>query len=179
MLATCERGDTRTMGTRTMPRPIGPIFAATAILVAPVFFSPVLAASCPPPLAQAKRLVLVATQSMDTALATLQLFTRRSAHMPWKRVSAAEPAVVGKAGLAGGHPCQTPLDVEGGVAPAKAGLADVKEGEEPEKVEGDNRTPAGFFRIGASFGFAPSRRPGYIELKSGETVCVEDPSSPL
>src|SRR5262249_2849669 len=48
-----------------------------------------------------------------------------------------------------------------------------------EKVEGDNRTPAGFFRIGSSFGFAPSRRPGYIELKSGETVCVEDPSSPF
>ena len=150
------------MGTRTMPRPIGPIFAATAILVAPVFFSPVLAASCPPPLAQAKRLVLVTTQSMDTALATLQLFTRRSADMPWKRVGAAEPAVVGKAGLGWGYP-----------------FLDVKEGEEPEKVEGDNRTPAGFFRIGASFGFAPSRRPGYIELKSGETVCVEDPSSPL
>lgn len=150
------------MGTRTMPRPIGPIFAATAILAAPVFFSPVLAASCPPPLAQAKRLVLVTTQSMDTALAALQLFTRRSADMPWKRVSAVEPAVVGKAGLGWGYP-----------------FLDAKEGEEPEKVEGDNRTPAGFFRIGASFGFAPSRRRGYIELKSGETVCVEDPSSPL
>src|SRR5262249_33770329 len=94
MLATCERGGTRTMRTRMMPRPIGPIFAATAILVAPVFFSSVLAASCPAPLAQAKRLVLVTTQSMDTALATLQRFTRRSADMPWKRVSAAEPAVV-------------------------------------------------------------------------------------
>jgi L,D-peptidoglycan transpeptidase YkuD (ErfK/YbiS/YcfS/YnhG family) len=150
------------MGTRTMPGPIGPIFAATAILVAPVFFSPVLAASCPAPLAQAKRLVLVTTQSMDTALAALQLFTRRSADMPWKRVSAVEPAVVGKAGLGWGYP-----------------FLDAKEGEEPEKVEGDNRTPAGFFRIGASFGFAPSRRRGYIELKSGETVCVEDPSSPL
>jgi hypothetical protein len=99
---------------------------------------------------------------MDTALATLQLFTRRSAELPWKRVSAAEPAVVGKAGLGWGYP-----------------FIDVKDGEEPEKVEGDNRTPAGFFRIGASFGFAPSRRPGYIELKAGETVCVEDPSSPF
>jgi L,D-peptidoglycan transpeptidase YkuD (ErfK/YbiS/YcfS/YnhG family) len=145
-----------------MHRPIGPIFAAMAILVAPVFFSPVLSASCPAPLAQVKRLVLVTTQSMDTALATLQRFTRRSADMPWKRVGAAEPAVVGKAGLGWGYP-----------------FLDAKEGEEPEKVEGDNRTPAGFFRIGASFGFAPSRRPGYIEIKSGETVCVEDPSSPL
>jgi L,D-peptidoglycan transpeptidase YkuD (ErfK/YbiS/YcfS/YnhG family) len=145
-----------------MPKPIGLIFAATAMLVSPVFASPVLATTCPAPLAQAKRLVLVATQSMDTALATLQLFTRRSADLPWKRFGAAEPAVVGKAGLGWGYP-----------------FLDVKGGEEPEKVEGDNRTPAGFFRIGASFGFAPSRRPGYIELKSGETVCVEDPSSSL
>src|SRR5437899_2146048 len=145
-----------------MPKPMGLIFATTAILVSPIFVSPVLAATCPAPLAQAKRLVLVATQFMDTALATLQLFTRRSANMSWKRVGAAEPAVVGKAGLGWGYP-----------------FIDVKDGEEPEKVEGDNRTPAGFFRIGSSFGFAPSRRPGYIELKSGETVCVEDPSSPF
>ena len=145
-----------------MPKPMALIFAATATLVAPVFVSPVLATTCPAPLAQAKRLVLVATQSMDTALAMLQRFTRRSADMPWKRVGAAEPAVIGKAGLGWGYP-----------------FLDVKDGEEPEKVEGDNRTPAGFFRIGASFGFAPSSRRGYIELKSGETVCVEDPSSPF
>src|SRR5262249_57659109 len=99
MLATCERGGARTMGTRTMPRPIGPIFAATAILVAPVFFSPVLAASCPAPLAQAKRLVLVATQSMDTALATMQRFTRRSAAMPWKRLGAPQPPAAAHAEL--------------------------------------------------------------------------------
>src|SRR5712671_357356 len=145
-----------------MPTPMGLIFAATAILVSPGFVSPVLAATCPAPLAQAKRLVLVATQSMDTALATLQRFTRRSADLPWKRVGAAEPAVVGKAGLGWGFP-----------------FLDVKDREEPEKVEGDKRTPAGFFRIGSSFGFAPSRRPGYIEVRSGETVCVEDPSSPF
>jgi len=98
---------------------------------------------------------------MDTQLATMQLFTRQSTNRPWKRVSAAEPAVVGKAGLGWGYSFHG------------------KDREEPEKVEGDMRTPAGFFRIGASFGFAPSRRPGYIELTAGETVCVEDPSSPF
>jgi L,D-peptidoglycan transpeptidase YkuD (ErfK/YbiS/YcfS/YnhG family) len=77
-------------------------------------------------------------------------------------VSEEEPAVVGKAGLGWGYT-----------------FLDFKEGEEPEKFEGDGRTPAGFFRIGASFGFGPSTRPGYIELKAGETVCVEDPSSPF
>jgi L,D-peptidoglycan transpeptidase YkuD (ErfK/YbiS/YcfS/YnhG family) len=140
-----------------MPKLRGLIFAATAILVSPVY-----AQTCPRPIAEASRLVLVTTRSMDTELATMQLFTRRSPNKPWKRVSEAEPAVVGKAGLGWGYP-----------------FLDVKEGEEPEKVEGDKRTPAGFFRIGPSFGFAPSRRRGYIELKSGETVCVEDPSSPF
>ena len=133
------------------------IFAATTILVSPVY-----ADTCPDLIAQASRLVLVTTQSMDTQLATMQLFARRAANKPWKRISAAEPAVVGKAGLGWGY-----------------SILDFKEREEPEKVEGDKRTPAGFFRIGASFGFAPSRRPGYIELKAGETVCVEDPSSPF
>ena len=132
------------------------IFAATTILV-----SPADAETCPDPIAAASRLVLVTARSMDTQLATMQLFTRQTA-MPWKRITAAERAVVGKAGLGWGYP-----------------FLDVKEGEEPEKVEGDKRTPAGFFRIGPSFGFAPSRRRGYIELKSGETVCVEDPSSPF
>jgi D-alanyl-D-alanine dipeptidase len=131
------------------------IFAATTILV-----SPGHAETCPDLIAQASRLVLVTTRSMDTQLATMQLFTRHSANKPWKRISAAEPAVVGKAGLGWGY-----------------SFVDLKE--RPEKVEGDKRTPAGFFRIGASFGFAPSRRPGYLELKAGETVCVEDPSSPF
>ena len=140
-----------------MPKLSGLIFAATAILVSPVY-----AETCPKPIAEASRLVLVTTRSMDTELATLQLFIRPSTNRPWKRVSAAEPAVVGKAGLGWGYP-----------------FLDFKESEEPEKFEGDNRTPTGFFRIGPSFGFGPSGRPGYIELKSGETVCVEDPSSPF
>lgn len=132
------------------------IFAATTILSSAVY-----AETCPDRIAKASRLVLVTTRSMDTQLATMQLFTRQSTNKPWKRVSAAEPAVVGKAGLGWGYSFVA------------------KDREEPEKVEGDKRTPAGFFRIGASFGFAPSRRPGYIELKAGETVCVEDPSSPF
>src|SRR5262249_16262402 len=140
-----------------MPNPMGWISVATAILV-----SPVDAATCPEPITEASRLVLVATRTMDTELATMQLFTRQGPNKPCKPISAAEPAVVGKAGLGWGYP-----------------FLDFKKGEEPEKVEGDKRTPAGFFRIGASFGFAPSRRPSYIELTSRETVCVEDPSSPF
>ena len=107
------------------------IFAATTILVSPVY-----ADTCPDLIAQASRLVLVTTRSMDTQLATIQLFTRQSANKHWKRISTAEPAVVGKAGLGWGY-----------------SVLDLKDREEPEKVEGDKRTPAGFFRIGAQLRF--------------------------
>jgi L,D-peptidoglycan transpeptidase YkuD (ErfK/YbiS/YcfS/YnhG family) len=152
LLTTCEL-----VGARAMSKLGVLIFAATAILTSPVY-----AETCPAPIAGASRLVLVTTRSMNTELAMLQLFTRTSANMPWNRVSVAEQAVVGKAGLGWGYP-----------------FLNFKGDEEPEKVEGDKRTPAGFFRIGRSFGFGPSRLPGYLELKSGETVCVEDPSSPF
>ena len=48
---------------------------------------------------------------------------------------------------------------------------------EPIKVEGDKRAPAGFYRIGRSFGTVPSPRPGHIGV-TDDTVCVYEPSSP-
>src|SRR5262249_37168142 len=64
----------------------------------------------------------ITAPSMDTELATMRLFTRRWANQPWKLVGAAEPAVVGKAGLGWGY-----------------SFLDVKQREEPEKIEGDKR----------------------------------------
>ena len=124
--------------------------------------TPALGHSCPPPLDEALRLVLVTTPAMDSSKARLQLFTRNSATAPWRSVDASEPAMVGKNGLAWGFTF----------------LGYKREGE-PEKVEGDKRTPAGFFKIGASFGFADVERDGYIRVVPGETVCVEDPASPF
>jgi L,D-peptidoglycan transpeptidase YkuD (ErfK/YbiS/YcfS/YnhG family) len=49
-------------------------------------------------------------------------------------------------------------------------------GNEPIKVDGDKRIPAGVFRIGRSFGHGPSSRPGYLRLKNG-VVCVDDAAS--
>ena len=71
-----------------------------------------------------------------------------------------EPALIGLNGIGWAH--------------AFRGLAQKNE---PLKVEGDNRLPAGFFPIGRSFGFAASSRPGYLRITSG-TVCVDDASSP-
>jgi D-alanyl-D-alanine dipeptidase len=132
------------------------VLAATATAAGPAFGQ-----SCPPPLDQALRLVLVTTPSMDSSKARLQLFERSSPAAPWRTLSAGEPAMVGKNGLAWGF----------------SFLAFKREGE-PEKVEGDKRTPAGFFKIGAGFGFAKVKRDNYIAVEPGETVCVEDAASP-
>jgi L,D-peptidoglycan transpeptidase YkuD (ErfK/YbiS/YcfS/YnhG family) len=133
------------------------VLAATATAAGPA-----LAQSCPPPLNEALRLVLVTTPDMESSKARLQLFTRTSTTVPWRPLSAGEPAMVGKMGLAWGLPF----------------LSYKREGE-PEKVEGDKRTPAGFYRLGSSFGFAKVERDNYIAVEPGQTVCVEDATSPL
>ena len=115
--------------------------------------------TCPAPLHDAKRLVLVTTESMDSTPATAQLFERVSVNDPWRLLGVAEPALVGRAGMAW--------------APAFRHLARAGE---PVKVEGDKRAPAGVYRIGASFGTIPSSRPGYQHI-TDDTVCVDDPSS--
>jgi L,D-peptidoglycan transpeptidase YkuD (ErfK/YbiS/YcfS/YnhG family) len=133
------------------------VLAATATAAAPA-----LGQDCPPPLNEALRLALVTTPDMDSSKARLQLFERHSAEAPWRPLSAEEPVMVGKMGLAWGF----------------AFLAYKREGE-PEKVEGDKRSPAGFFRLGPSFGFAREKRDNYVAIEPGETVCVEDPASPF
>ena len=109
------------------------VLAATATAAGPA-----LAQSCPPPLNEALRLVLVTTPDMESSKARLQLYTRSSTQAPWTP-HAGEPVKVGKNGLAWGYTF----------------LSYKREGE-PEKVEGDKRTPAGFYRLGPSFGFEES-----------------------
>lgn len=118
------------------------------------------AGACPQPLENALRLVLVTTQSMHTPVAQIRRYERTSPADPWRMVGDPEPAVIGLAGLGWG-----------------ATFLSARRNGEPEKFEGDRRTPAGFFRLGASFGFSGSPAPGYLTLKAGETVCVDDPSS--
>jgi hypothetical protein len=76
--------------------------------------------------------------------------------------SMAEPAVVGASGIAWGHPY---------VSYAKRG--------EPIKTEGDQRSPAGLYRLGATFGFAKDERKGHMQLAPGAQYCVHDPKSKL
>ena len=115
---------------------------------------------CPAPLGEARRLVLVTTETMDSTPAMMQWFERASARDKWRASGGAEPALVGRAGIAW--------------APAFRQFA--RPGE-PVKFEGDKRTPAGVYPIGGTFGTEPSTRPSHISV-TNDTVCVDDPDSP-
>lgn len=115
-----------------------------------------LGQSCVEPLASARRLVLVTADSMTTSLARIQRFERAASTQPWRALGDPQPALVGTNGMAWAYTFRSS---------AKNG--------ERIKTEGDKRAPAGFFRIGQSFGFAPSSRPNYLQIKEG-SVCVDD-----
>jgi L,D-peptidoglycan transpeptidase YkuD (ErfK/YbiS/YcfS/YnhG family) len=130
------------------------------VVAAAIISGPAFAQSCPPPLDTALRLILVTTSDMTGAKARVQLFERKAVGAPWRPVSAGEPVMVGTNGLAWG-----------------LSFLSYKRDDEPEKIEGDKRTPAGFFNLGPSFGFTATKLPGHIKVEKGQTVCVEDPTS--
>jgi D-alanyl-D-alanine dipeptidase len=112
--------------------------------------------ACPEPLASARRLVVVTADSMTTSRARIQRFERAASTQPWHALGGPQSALIGTNGMAW----------------SDAFRASARNGERI-KVEGDKRAPAGFFRIGQSFGFAPSNRPNYLQIKEG-SVCVDD-----
>lgn len=107
------------------------------------------------------KLAVVTTASANDTQGRIRLYARGEPQGAWKPLSAGEPAVVGRNGLAWGFP-----------------FRDTAHDGEPVKEEGDGRTPAGFYRIGHSFGFAAGRQAGYLTLRAGRTICVDDPGSP-
>jgi len=137
------------------------IFAAAAVSALLSSIAYAQPQSCPAPLADARRLVLVTAKSMNEPAAEMQLFERASPAEPWRALGSAEPVMVGRGGVGWSHFFRRF---------ARVG--------EPIKVEGDKRAPAGFYRIGRSFGTVPSSRPRHIQV-TDDTVCVYEPSSPL
>ena len=134
--------------------------AALLTVLALIVPQAALAQSCPQPLAQARRLVLVTADTLTSTTASVQRFERAAPNAPWRAEGGAVTALIGHKGLGWAHAFR---------GFARAG--------EPVKVEGDKRVPAGFFKIGRSFGFAVSDRPGYLRITEG-TTCVYDLSSP-
>lgn len=116
--------------------------------------------SCPQPLGNARKLVLVVAETLTSSTASLQRFSRASPQSPWTKDNGAVTALIGRKGMAWGYAFR---------GMARAG--------EPVKTEGDKRAPAGLYSIGASFGFGASARAGYRQIREG-TVCVDDAASP-
>jgi L,D-peptidoglycan transpeptidase YkuD (ErfK/YbiS/YcfS/YnhG family) len=127
------------------------------LLLAPGF---ALAQSCPAPLNDARKLVLVAADTMNSTTASLQRFTRASPSASWTPESGPVSALIGYNGVAWAHSFR---------AYAQSG--------EPVKVDGDKRVPAGIYKIGRPFGFAQSQRPRYLRIAEGMT-CIDDSNSP-
>lgn len=118
------------------------------------------AQSCPQPLASANRLLLVTADTMTSTTATVQRFERAAANAAWEETGGAATALIGHNGVAWAYAFRKF---------ARAG--------ERVKVEGDKRVPAGFYKIGRSFGLAASQRPNYLRITDGMT-CVDDVTSP-
>jgi D-alanyl-D-alanine dipeptidase len=61
------------------------------------------------------------------------------------------------------------------------GLVRLEFGGAPQKKEGDNRAPAGIFRLSKAFGYAPARSAGWVKLPylalSDQIEGIDDPNS--
>ena len=104
--------------------------------------------------------MLVSSKNITDKSGTARLFERASPQETWQPAAPPELVVLGHGGMGWG-----------------VGFESLAAGDEPKKIEGDGRTPAGAYRLGASFGFGASRRPGYRQI-ARDTVCVDDPASP-
>jgi len=111
-----------------------------------------------------RQCVLVLAPNWSSTTGILHTFERASAAGDWKVRGNAIPVVLGKNGLGWG-----------------LGLVDAKSHAGPRKIEGDNKVPAGIFRLGPAFGYSPAPSASWIKLHyvplTKTTEGVDDPRS--
>lgn len=105
-----------------------------AVLAAIAFSARAFAAPAQPPWQGARQLVLVTIDGWNSDQGVLRRYRRENGR--WQAAGAPLPVVIGKNGAAWGL----------GLQPSRE--------DGPVKREGDNRSPAGVFRIGTAFGYA-------------------------
>src|SRR5438552_7885334 len=125
----------------------------------------VMGASGKSELKKSEQCLVVLTENWDSANGVLQAFERNDVTDAWKDHGPAVAVVVGKKGLGQG-----------------VGLVVVEFKDAPRKKEGDNKAPAGIFRLSSAFGYAPQRSARWIRLPylslSKTIECIDDPKSP-
>lgn len=117
---------------------------------------------CDERLSDVHQVIVVLTDRMNTTDAVISVYRNGDidGQKKWQRQGRPFSATIGGAGLGWG-----------------VGFEGLQRGEEPIKQEGDKRTPAGVYKIGAPFGLVSSDLPDYIVLKPDQHVCVDDLSS--
>jgi len=107
----------------------------------------VMRASGKSELKKSEQCLVALTENWDSANGVLRAFERDKTTGAWKDHGPAVPVVVGKKGLGQG-----------------VGLVVVEFKDAARKKEGDNKAPAGIFRLSSAFGYAPRRSARWIRL---------------
>jgi L,D-peptidoglycan transpeptidase YkuD (ErfK/YbiS/YcfS/YnhG family) len=107
---------------------------------------------------------VVLANNWTSTTGMMRAFEREGVAAPWKERGPGIAVVLGKNGLGQGRGIVR-LDFDGA----------------PKKQEGDNRAPAGIFRLSSAFGYAPARSAAWIKLpylaSTKETEGVDDSHS--
>ena len=105
------------------------------------------------------QLIVVTSKSWDDIQGTAQRYERHG--QTFRKFEAPFAVVLGKNGMGWGK-----------------GLLDIEQPEGPVKQEGDGKAPAGMFKLGTAFGYAPSADTRLPYLALTPTIeCVDDSQS--
>lgn len=111
--------------------------------------------------ANSRQMILVVTPDAQATNGRMFLFERVEGNPQWSMIKDSVPVVVGRKGLAWGR-----------------GLSEDDPGQLPEKKEGDGKSPAGVFKLGAAFGYAPVENLGPLNIPymhvTNQLECVDD-----
>jgi L,D-peptidoglycan transpeptidase YkuD (ErfK/YbiS/YcfS/YnhG family) len=99
------------------------------------------------PLRRSHQCIVVVTDNWSATTGVLRAFERNESGDRWKPRGPGVRVVVGKKGLAWG-----------------LGLVALQARGEPIKIEGDNKAPAGIFRLRSAFGYAPGHSANWVRL---------------
>jgi D-alanyl-D-alanine dipeptidase len=114
------------------------------------------------PLRQSRQCLVVVSRDWNAKTGLLRAFERKGPQSAWQMHGPTIPVLLGKKGMAWGR-----------------GLLDFKAA--TFKMEGDNKAPAGIFRLGPAFGYAPRSGARWIKLPyvplTKNSEGIDDPRS--
>lgn len=120
--------------------------------------------TAPRELDRSRQCVVVLTDNWESTTGVLHSFERDESTAGWKERGPRIAVVVGKNGLGQGR-----------------GLVDLGFAGAPAKKEGDDRAPAGIFRLSSAFGYAPAGSAAWVKLPylalSKQIEGIDDPNS--